>query len=244
MKVAPLFSLLLFMHSVAFGRDTAYQALRTLGKDRGQSILNRVIEVKGRNGNPQPTSWKVVVDDPAARGGVREFEIEKGRIAMERTPVKSYSGSSEGAVMNFQKLNLDSQGAFTVAEKEAKKAQVGFDAVDYLLRTDDSSHSPVWILRLADASQSTVGTLRIAADDGRVLFRDGFTGRSQPEPSYTPPPREPRHDTPPRDNQEDDVEVNPNGVGHNIKKGFLKAGASIEEFFTGKRTLDRRYENE
>lgn len=256
MKLASLLSLLLFMHAVAHGRDTAYKALRTLGNQRGQSILNRVIEVKGATGTPQPSAWKVVLDDPSARGGVREFEIENGRVASERAPVKTYSGSSEGAVMNFQKLNLDSQGAFTVAEKEASKARVGFDSVDYLLRTDDSSRTPVWILRLLDSNRNAIGTLRIAADDGRVLFRDGFNGRTAPAPGYNPrqpqytprEPREPREDSSgtryTRDTGDNDGEQNPNGVGHNIKKGFLKAGASIEEFFTGNRTLDRRYDNE
>lgn len=237
MKLAPLLSLLLFMHAVAFGRDTAYKALRTLGNERSQSVLNRVIEVKGRGGTPQPATWKIVLDDSAARGGVREFEVENGRIASERTPVKAYSGSSEGAVMNFQKLNLDSQGAFTVAEQEATRARVGFDSVDYILRTDDESRSPVWILRLLDSSQRNVGTIRISADDGRVLFREGFSGR-QTAPSEEPPPR------PSRDADEYEAERNPNGVGHKIKRGFLKAGASIEEFFTGGRTLDRQYENQ
>jgi hypothetical protein len=30
-------------------------------------------------------------------------------------------------------------------------------------------------------------------------------------------------------------------IGHEIKKGILTAGGALEEFFTGKRTLDRKY---
>lgn len=238
MKLAPLLSLLLFMHAVAFGRDTAYKALRTVGKERGQSVLNRVIEVKGGGGSPQPAVWKIVLDDQAARGGVREFEVENGRIASERTPVKAYSGSSEGAVMNFQKLNLDSQGAFTVAEKEASKAQVGFDSVDYVLRTDDETRSPVWILRLLDSDKSGVGTIRVSAVDGRVLLREGFGSHRSTAPAENPSARNSR------DADSYEADQNPNGVGHKIKRGFLKAGASVEEFFSGKRTLDSQYNNE
>ena len=236
MKFASLLSVLLLVHTVAFGRDSAYKALRTLGNQRSQSVLNHVIEVQGHAGTPQPPAWKIVLDDPAARGGVREFEIEKGNISSERTPVRSYSGSAEGAIMNFQKLNLDSDGAFAVANKEANKAQVGFDSVDYVLRTDDETRNPVWVLRLLDAGKHNVGTIRIAANDGRVLMREGFGAhqvtQDEPAPDRAPP------DT-------GDADSNPQSgdqrVGHTIKKSLVHAGASVEEFFTGHRTLEKNY---
>ena len=90
MKLALIVALLLPL--AASGRETAYQALRTVGAERSQALLNSVIEVKGRNGAPQPTAWTILLNDPMARGGVREIEVSKGHIIAERTPVKVYSG--------------------------------------------------------------------------------------------------------------------------------------------------------
>ena len=92
--------------------QTAYDALRQIGRELGDQNLNRVIEVTGRDGTPQPRTWRVLLSDPRARAGVREVEVQRGKIASQRTPVKGYSGRPENAVMDFQKLNLNSDGAF------------------------------------------------------------------------------------------------------------------------------------
>src|SRR5579864_2988555 len=99
--------------------DSAYQALRVVGTQRGQEVLNHVLEVQGHGGVPQPTVWRVVLEDSAARGGVRELDVARGKIVGEHTPA---SAGDAGPVIDFHKLNLDSPGLFTVAEKEAQKA--------------------------------------------------------------------------------------------------------------------------
>ncbi len=174
MRLTPHFLLLpmaVATVQVAYAQDTAYQALRTLGSSRDQALLNRVVEVRGRNGSPQPDTWLIVIDDPKARGGVREVEISGGRVTSERTPVQAYSGSTTDSIMDMSLLNLDSQGAFTVAEDEARAAGVSFDAVDYVLRRDENTGGPTWILQLLDRSERGVGTIRISAGDGKVASR-------------------------------------------------------------------------
>ncbi|XHR29916.1 MAG: hypothetical protein ACFUZC_05045 [Chthoniobacteraceae bacterium] len=182
MRPALLFALLLLpLAPAAFGRDTAYQALRTVGSQRSQSALNNVVEVKGRNGSPQPSSWIILLNDPAARGGVRELEVAKNRIISERTPVKEYSGQSDGAVLNFSKLNLDSEGAFSVAENEVRNSKLGgFYAADYLLRRGDNG-TPIWIIQLLDQEKHSLGSITIAADTGVVLARsfESTAGKSE-----------------------------------------------------------------
>lgn len=233
MKVTPLFGLL-FLPLAAFGRDTAYQALRTVGAERDQALLSRVIEVKGRDGQPQPENWVVVLDDPLARGGVREIEVANKHIVSERTPVKAYSGSSAGSAMNFQKLNLDSQGAFVIAEEQAKKAKISFDAVDYLLRRDEANGAPVWTLQLLDPRLHRVASITLAADTGAVLASD-----------FAPPAQQTRiASAPEEDSDTHSVRDGAKNLGHKINRTFHRVGASMEEFFTGKRTIDRRYRDE
>lgn len=167
----PLLVAFLLLPLAAFGRETAYQALRTVGAQRSKALLNSVIEVKGRNGTPQPASWTVLLNDPMARGGVREMEIASGHVVSERTPVKTYGGRGDGVVLDFKKLNLDSEGAFTVAEGEARAAKIGFFGADFLLRCDDASGAPIWIVELLDKEQHSLGSVRIAAETGAVITK-------------------------------------------------------------------------
>src|SRR5258708_3386070 len=102
--------------SAAESVPTAYSALRIVGKQNGAEALNRVLEVRGRFGAPEPETWRVTLEDPAARGGVRELEVQRGQIVGEKTPV----GRAPGSPMNFNQLNLDSEGVFTVGNQEGQ----------------------------------------------------------------------------------------------------------------------------
>lgn len=231
MKFISILTAVLLVQSVCRAGETAYQALRILGRERPGVSLNKVIEVDGRVGAPQPAVWKIVMDDPGARGGVREFEVQNGRVSSERTPVHAYSGTADEAVMDFKRLNLDSAGAFVIANKEAAAARIGFDSVDYTLRCGDANNAPVWILKLVDDKKQNVGTIQISADSGQVVRREGFgqvgavplrSGTSKDSDDY--------------DYGQDDKKP---GLGHKIKESFIHAGASMEEFFTGHRTWDQ-----
>ncbi|MDP9291921.1 MAG: hypothetical protein M3O82_06120, partial [Verrucomicrobiota bacterium] len=208
---------LFVLQIVALGRESAYQALRTLGKERGQSLLNRVVEVTGLQGTSQPDVWKIVIDDPAARGGIRELEVSKGHVISERAPVR---GAARGAVMNFQKLNLDSEGAFTIANQEASRARVGFDTVDYVLRRDEQTQTPVWQILLKSGEGQSVGRIGIAADSGVVTRREGF-GRKSMASADIPPEH---YDEPPPDEPDRERRRGRINVGHEIDKYLHRAG--------------------
>jgi hypothetical protein len=234
------------------GPDTAYQALRTVGAQRGDDTLKHVVEVEGLGGVPQPKLWRVVLDDPAARGGVRELDVAHGKIVAEHTPVRAYSGSAAGALIDFQKLNLDSSGAFTVAEKEAQKARIGFDSVDYILRTGDSPDaSPLWVIHMMDASHHSIGTMSMAADSGAIVSSDLYGHQTgDPTVGVSPPPpanytdQDTDHDNlysasqePPPIRREDDSDTEETQglrIGHRIKQAFLAAGESLKNFVTGR----------
>ena len=233
MKFISIFSAVLLWQSVCLAGDTAYQALRVLGREHPEVGLGRVIEVSGLKGAPQPAVWKIVLDDPSARGGVREFEVQNDRVTSEKTPVHAYSGSAESVVMDFKKLNLDSSGAFILANKEATAAHVGFDHVEYLLRCGDENPAPVWILKLVDDKNQKVGTLQIQADSGVVLRREGLKVAGvgdQPKVN---------------DSDASGIEETgkPAGMGKKLKDSFIHTGATVEEYFTGHRTLETGSQN-
>jgi hypothetical protein len=159
-------------------RATAYEALRVLGHQMNRDSVNHVISVVGSNGTPQPETWKILVEDPRARGGAREIEVGDGRIVSERTLARAVTGSSEGATINTTRLNLDSSGAYAVASHTADKSGTQFATVIYTLRTDERGE-PVWIVTLRDNSGQPVGTIYIGANRGNVTRTEGlFAGAS------------------------------------------------------------------
>jgi hypothetical protein len=148
-------------------QDSAYKALRAVGAQRGEKALSQVTAIVGQSGRPQPVAWRITLDDPAARGGLREFDIVAGQISSERTPVRSPAAGLPP--IDLTKLNLDSDGAFRAAEAEASRNQVGFDSANYRLSVDRASGQPVWTVEMFDYEQRPVGTVRIAAGNGTLL---------------------------------------------------------------------------
>jgi len=162
--------------NAAVAQDTAYKALRAIGAQRGEKALGQILSISGKSGRPEPTEWIVKLDDSAARGGVRELNITNGQVSADRAPAKSgYPGNRP---IELPSLNLDSDGAFRVAEEEARRNQVGFDSVNYSLSSDPASGKPVWNLDLFDYDQQPVGQVRVNADNGKLVSGGSWTPNS------------------------------------------------------------------
>ena len=243
-----LFSILFLLPFLTYGNESAYKALRALGAQRGEAILNHVIEVTGVDGAPQPAVWKITLDDPAARGGVRQIEMANGQIVSEHTPLRDETVVGAPQLMDFQHLNLDSPGAFTVANQEAVRLGVSFDRVDYKLHVSEDRGIPVWSLKLLDTHGNVMQTVRISADKGLVLHgetSDHYVGTTTTttttvDGAIPPPPPDAAPPVVVDDNSGD----NSHGVGHQIDKGLHHVGADLEQFFTGHRTIEDNYNAE
>lgn len=208
--------------------DTAYKALRVFGKQQGDNLLNRVVELRGRSGVPQPQVWKITASDPAARGGLIEVEIQRGRIISQRTPT-SRSGST-GAVLDLNRLNLDSDGAFTIADQEMRRRAIPFDRIDYVLRSSVQAQPPVWQLDLYDRG-TKVATMHVAADTGSILEQEHF--------APTTPSRGPSSDRDyvdaspaPRHTENDDSDNSVGRFFRRVGRHFEKRGHQLKNFFS------------
>jgi hypothetical protein len=146
---------------------TAYAALRTVGSSRGEKVLKQVLAISGEGSGAQPTHWKVWIDDPGARGGVRELEVSGDQITSERTPVKSeWAGGKD---MDLAHLNLDSDGAYQVATQEARTKGIEFSKVQFQLAADRETGKPGWTVQMADAKDQRVGAIKVNADSGTIV---------------------------------------------------------------------------
>jgi len=227
-------SLLTIAAGAACAQTTAYEALRALAASKGDGVLRRVVEVSGQKGTPQPLVWRVVLADPQARGGVREFEVSAGRILSERAPAARTAGSAAEAALAMSALKLDSDGAFRVANAEAWRSRVGFDSASFWLRKDDETGVPVWVVEVFDQSGRSRGVMRISGTDGRLLSARGM-GDRPPGPTTWP------------DNQV--VRESGDGgflgrtnrtlekVGRSVKDGSVRAAGTVQYWFTGRQTI-------
>src|SRR5213595_625432 len=191
-----LASLLLAAPVFAEENASAYEALRVMGTQLNKQLVNRVVSVNGFEGDPQPRTWKVLVEDKSAANGVREIVVEDNRVVSQRATNRSVVGSTKGSTIDTAKLNLDSTGAYSVAAHTAETSHVTFSLTSYTLRTDDRGN-PIWIITLADRNNRPVGTIHIRASDGRVKRVEGmYSGRNMEQVEVNrdevdnPPPSE------------------------------------------------------
>jgi hypothetical protein len=138
--------------------------------------------------------------------------------------------------MNFTQLNLDSDGAFTIANQEAQKAGIPFDQIDYLLRSGTGGGAPVWQLELSDSKLGRAGGIDIAADTGAILSQRLVmpTGaKHSPVVEHRdPPPPPPSSDG--KYSQPGEPFRGVDDFFHRLGKRFQKRGVQMENFFTGK----------
>ena len=228
-----LAALLLAGPVLAQENPSAYEALRVIGTQLNRQMVNRIISVSGVDGDPQPRTWKILVADRNANGGVREVVVEENQIVSQRVPNRSVVGSSEGATINTAKLNLDSTGAYSVASHTAHTSHVTFSSTSYTLRTDDRGN-PIWVVTLADRSNRPVGTIHIRASDGRVKRVEGmYQGRNMEQVEEY---RDDVDNAPSEDETEEvqaqEEEADENIVKRDIKRLFRRTRADARRMFT------------
>ncbi len=207
---------------------SAYEALRVIGTQLNRQVVNRVISVNGIDGDPQPRTWKILVEDKNATGGIREIVVEDNRVASQRVPSRSVVGSTQGATIDTAKLNLDSTGAFSVASHTAETSHVTFSLTSYTLRTDDRGN-PVWIITLADRSRRPVGTIHIRASDGRVNRVEGmYSGRNMEQVEEN---RDEADNPPAVENENGEADADENIVKRDIKRMFRRTTNDARRMF-------------
>lgn len=146
---------------------SAYEALISVGRQKGNAYLDNLVEMRAVEGTPQPEQWTALFRDAAARGGMREFVVTGKGVASERTPLRADDALLVAPTIPYGQLKLDSKGAFGEANKLATQAKLGFDSVSYRLHS--SNGAPVWTLRLLDTGRREVGSLALSAKTSAVI---------------------------------------------------------------------------
>lgn len=215
--------------------NSAYTSLRAAQKVAGESAT--LLEMTGNRGEPGPADWKIVFSDPSARGGVREVTASGSEVLSQRTPLRGYTDIGTQQPIALNRLNLDSGGAFDVANKQAIAKQVPFNWIDYSLRANNVTGAPMWVLRLYNNLGAQVGVVQISAEDGSIIMPLEVVSQ-------------PRNGTPvsePAAERKIGGLIGTVGnvaerVGNTVKDGTLRAVGTVQEVLTGERTIGPKEE--
>lgn len=219
--------------------SSAYTSLRAAQKVAGESAT--LMEMTGDHGEPGPQDWKVVFRDPSARGGVREVIAAGKEVVSQRTPLRGYADLGTQQPIALNRLNLDSGGAFDVANKQAIAKQVPFSWIDYSLRANNVTGAPMWVLRLYNNMGVQVGVLQVSAEDGSVIMPLEVV--SQPK-SSAPAKMEDSASGKKIGGVIGTVGNAAERLGNTVKDGTLRAVGTVQEVLTGDRTIGPKDEEE
>lgn len=212
--------------------ESAFTALREARQVAGGAKLSGMT---GTRGGPQPGTWKVVFTDPTLRGGIKEVVVSNGKVTEQRTPQHGYAGVGTLPTIDISKLNFDSSAAFVVANQQASRRNLGFNWVNYDLRSNNLNGAPEWELTLIDHMGARVGVMQLSAEDGSVLM---------PLEVGSPPVEK-------TSRGEDDSNKKIGGligtvrdkgteIGLKVSETTLRTVGTVEKFFTGERTIGPR----
>jgi len=206
----------------------AQAAISTAKTAAGKGTL---VEMTGERGDPNPQSWTLVYTDPDARGGVKEVVVTGASVESIRTPLHGYTGVGAQPAIAANRLNLDSRGAFDIAEKQAVQRRLGFNWVNYTLRANNVTGAPMWVVRLYDHMGVQVGVIQVSGEDGSIIMPlEVASARSN------------------ENTTESAAEKKIGGVigtvgnvlgntANKVKNGTLRAVGTVQEVLTGERTV-------
>jgi len=149
----------------------------------GPAAVAALAGVEGIKGTPQPVRWTFMAADAGSKTGLKQIVANANGAADRGALENGYPEAIPAGFFNWTQVRVDSDAAFAIADKEARQARIGFDAVNYLLRPKEGSPEPVWTLMLIDTAKRLVGRIEISAGSGEVVRRiwlryAGATGRN------------------------------------------------------------------
>lgn len=163
--------------SQALANETAYKAIKSACASQGKDAFNRVMEVSGTNGVPQPEAWRVSIADPKAQGGLVQVEVRNGKIVGR----KGASARPGASPIFLNSLKLDSDGVFDLVNREAVTAGISYDRIHYTLSAGNQAGLPTWSVEIFDGPHQKVGSMKVAGDNALILERSPELAASEDE---------------------------------------------------------------
>ena len=158
----------------AWADTTAKAALARIENRIGEPYTRHIVKIKALDGVPNPKDWQVTGHDPTSPTKLREFMVGGIRAVDLGINNDFYPRARPTGFVKREDIQLDSIDAFSILNREANKAKIGFDSVNYLLRCREFSTEPIWTLSAIDSRGRTAGVIDISAKSGELLRTTWF----------------------------------------------------------------------
>lgn len=151
------------------GDLSARESVGLVSSQFGPRATRWLVELRGNSGVPQPADWEILALDENAPKLLRRYWAGGGRAGDNGPDGQRYPLDLPIGYFSMNMVGVDSVAAFTIAEGEARKAKMGFDSCNYLLRVREFTNETIWRLELLDAARQIVGKVYISGTSGQVL---------------------------------------------------------------------------
>ncbi len=152
---------------------SAIAALKLLPKDAAK----RLARIEAREGAPWPERWYLLVHDPAAQFGLREFVVADGALTASRTLSQFADELKPADVIGADVVKFDSEAVASLAARFALANGARFGSVNYELGKYGENDAPAWRATVMNDKGDTLGVLIITAQKGVVERHDGFDNK-------------------------------------------------------------------
>ena len=157
----------------AFCLETRLTALTAL-KLLPAGVAARVARIEGRDGDPAPERWHILVHDPRAPRGLREYVVADGAVVADREISQFAEVLSAADIIGASAIKIDSDRAAQELQQAASKTSVRLRGINYALQKDSEEQTPVWRITGVDDEGEPLARMVLSAASGEVVSREGF----------------------------------------------------------------------
>ncbi len=159
--------------------------VRTLAPTKGEAVAamlaippkfaDGILEVTGQEGAPNPKQWILQAWNTEDPGTVHKLTVVDDQFISDVLSVNIFEAERKEINVPMAGVQLDSGGAYRIAQKYASANGKPLGHVNYSLVVHAKHTPPVWTLDCFDAKGARLGKLEILATSGAVSASPGFT---------------------------------------------------------------------
>ncbi|HEX8310082.1 MAG TPA: hypothetical protein VF614_02120 [Chthoniobacteraceae bacterium] len=154
---------------------TALEAVKALPKEAAPQLAR----IEGRGGKPEPDRWYLLVHDPKAVNGLREYVITGGEIVATRELSQFAEKLTQEDVLGEGEVKIDSDAVAKLVQDFAKANNVKLGPIKYELHKQGAEAAPVWKVTCVDQAELQLGILVLTAGKGTLVSHDGFAKKPE-----------------------------------------------------------------
>jgi hypothetical protein len=147
---------------------TAVDAIHLLPASQAKNLAL----IEGRDGAPDPERWYLLVLDPAAENGFRQFVVAGGELKGSSAISQFAENLKTQDVVGADAVKVDSDRLTLLARQFALANNATIGRINYELKKSDAG--AVWKLSFSDESGASTAELTVSAGKGDVLSHEGF----------------------------------------------------------------------